>query len=174
MHLDSVKIYLEKLQKPSDIAAAQFNGRSSTVKVDNACRRGGRPRKTHKGYKAQIDQNIPVGKINKILHDYNRMVYLSMKPIGAQQKPAEQPAVWSTARRSLSSLPSRTPKASGAFVWHESPISTARRCMALSDRRSNPEAQFAPMGLIPTARWKAISTTGRSSVATRMGNRKRQ
>ena len=59
---------------------------------------------------------------------------------------------WSTARRSLSSLPSGMAKASGAFAWHESPISIAQRFMALSDRRSNPEAQFAPMGSIPTAR----------------------
>ncbi len=39
-----------------------------------------------------------------------------------------------------------------AFAWHESPISIAQRFMALSDRRSKPGAQFAPMGSIPTAR----------------------
>ena len=61
-------------------------------------------------------------------------------------------------------------KGIGAFAWHESPISIAQRFMALSDRRSNPEAQFAPMGLIPTARWKTMSTTGRSSTASRMGS----
>jgi hypothetical protein len=70
MHLDSVKIYLEQLQEPSDIAAPQFHGRGSTAKVDSACRRGGRPRKTHKRYKAHIEQSIAVGKINKILHGY--------------------------------------------------------------------------------------------------------
>jgi hypothetical protein len=74
------------------------------------------------------------------------------------------------ARRSLSSLPSRMAKASDAFAWHESPISTGQPFTALSDRRSNPEAQFALMGLFPIVRWKAISITGRSRVASRMGN----
>ena len=68
IHLDSLKINLEKLHQPSDIAAPQFNGASSTAKVDSACRRRGGPRKMHQGYQAQIDQSIAVGKINKIVH----------------------------------------------------------------------------------------------------------
>ena len=44
-----------------------------------------------------------------------------------------------------------------------------QRFTALSDRRSNPEAQFAPMGSIPTVRWKATSITGRYSAASRRG-----
>jgi hypothetical protein len=43
-------------------------------------------------------------------------------------------------------------KASGAFGWHESPISTAQHFTALSDHRSNRGAQFALMGLIPIGR----------------------
>ena len=43
-------------------------------------------------------------------------------------------------------------KGIGRFRMAQIPNLIAQRFMALSDRRSNPEAQFAPMGSIPTAR----------------------
>ena len=46
----------------------------------------------------------------------------------------------------------RDGKGIGRIRMARIPISIAQRFMALSDRRSNSEAQFAPMGSIPTAR----------------------
>jgi hypothetical protein len=47
IHLDSLKIDLEKLHQVGEIAATQFQGGTSTAKVDHACRRFSGARKAH-------------------------------------------------------------------------------------------------------------------------------